>query len=58
MLLLNTDRGEAFEVAPATASPSSLIVACRALELTEVDALDASERAARGFGSSGYAAPR
>ena len=53
VLLLNTDRGEAFAVAAGDRIAQLLIVAVAALALGEVETLDVSERGERGFGSSG-----
>ena len=53
VLLLNTDREAAFEIAAGDRIAQLLVVAFAALEVVEVVALDASERDARGFGSSG-----
>ena len=53
VLLLNTDRRDAFEIAAGDRVAQLLVVPYAALELEEVDELDASERDVRGFGSSG-----
>ena len=53
VLLLNTDRESAFEVAAGDRIAQLLVVAFESLAAEEVDSLDASERDARGFGSSG-----
>jgi dUTP pyrophosphatase len=53
VLLLNTDRESAFEVAAGDRIAQLLVVAFESLAVEEVDSLDASERDARGFGSSG-----
>jgi dUTP pyrophosphatase len=53
ILLLNTDRSEAFEIAPGDRIAQLVIVRVEAPELVEVPELAASERAQRGFGSSG-----
>jgi len=53
VLLLNTDRSDAFDVRVGDRIAQLLIVAFAAVELSPVEALDASERGERGFGSSG-----
>ena len=53
VLLLNTDRESAFEVVAGDRIAQLLVVAFAPLAVEEVDTLDASERDARGFGSSG-----
>ncbi|MGD0385178.1 MAG: dUTP diphosphatase [Solirubrobacteraceae bacterium] len=53
VLLLNTDRDAAFEIAAGDRIAQLLVVAFAALAVSEVDALEGSERDARGFGSSG-----
>ena len=53
VLLLNTYRESAFEVAAGDRIAQLLVVAFESLAVEEVDSLDASERDARGFGSSG-----
>jgi dUTP pyrophosphatase len=53
VLLLNTDRDQAFEIAAGDRIAQLLVVAFAALEVSEVDDLDVSERGQRGFGSSG-----
>ena len=53
VLLLNTDRDEAFEVRAGDRIAQLVVVAIPVLELVEVAELDVSARAARGFGSSG-----
>jgi dUTP pyrophosphatase len=50
--LLNTDTREAFTVEPGMRIAQLLIVPIPEVELVEVDELPASERGARGFGSS------
>jgi dUTP pyrophosphatase len=50
--LLNTDTREAFTVEPGMRIAQLLIVPIPDVELVEVDELPASERGARGFGSS------
>jgi dUTP pyrophosphatase len=53
VLLLNTDREAAFEIAAGDRIAQLLVVAFAAVAVLEVDGLDTSERDARGFGSSG-----
>lgn len=53
VLLLNTDRESDFDIAPGDRIAQLLVVAFAPLAVREVQALDASERDARGFGSSG-----
>jgi dUTP pyrophosphatase len=53
VLLLNTDLGAAFDVAAGDRIAQLLVIAFAALAVVDVAALDASERDARGFGSSG-----
>jgi dUTP pyrophosphatase len=53
VLLLNTDRGEAFEVAPGDRIAQLVVVRVELLEPVEASALAASERGEGGFGSSG-----
>jgi len=53
VLLLNTDRDAAFEITIGDRIAQLLIVAFAAVSVREQDALDATERDARGFGSSG-----
>jgi dUTP diphosphatase len=53
VLLLNTDREEAFEIAAGDRIAQLVVVALAQLELVEVGELAASDRAQRGFGSSG-----
>jgi len=53
VLLLNTDPTEAFELAAGDRIAQLVVVDVLTPELEEVDALDATERADRGFGSSG-----
>ena len=52
IVLLNTDEREAFTVEPGMRIAQLVVVALPELELLEVDELPASERGARGFGSS------
>jgi dUTP pyrophosphatase len=53
VLLLNTDREAAFEIAAGDRIAQLLIVAVEAVTVEECDALPPSERDERGFGSSG-----
>jgi dUTP diphosphatase len=53
VLLLNTDRGEAFEVAVGDRIAQLVLVAHAAPELEEVAELAESARGAGGFGSTG-----
>jgi dUTP pyrophosphatase len=50
--LLNTDRREPFTVEPGMRIAQLVILPIPEMELVEVDELPASERGARGFGSS------
>ena len=52
MTLLNTDRREPFTVEPGMRIAQLVILPIPEVELVEVDELPASERGARGFGSS------
>ena len=53
VLLLNTDREAAFEIAPGDRIAQLVIVRHEAPDLLEVDSLDATARGAAGFGSTG-----
>lgn len=53
VLLLNTDRESAFEVAPGDRIAQLVIIRHEAPELVEVDSLDATVRGDGGFGSTG-----
>jgi dUTP pyrophosphatase len=53
VLLLNTDRAQAFDIAPGDRIAQLVIVAVAALEVVEADAFAATARGERGFGSSG-----
>jgi len=53
VLLLNTDREAAFEIAPGDRIAQLLIVRHEAPELVEVASLDETARGAAGFGSTG-----
>lgn len=52
VVLLNTDARESFTVEPGMRIAQLVILELPQLELVEVDELPASERGARGFGSS------
>jgi dUTP pyrophosphatase len=52
VVLLNTDRREPFTVEPGMRIAQLVVVPLPGVELLEVDELPASERGARGFGSS------
>ena len=52
MTLLNTDPRESFTVEPGMRIAQLVILPIPEVELVEVDELPASERGARGFGSS------
>jgi dUTP pyrophosphatase len=52
VVLLNTDRREAFVVEPGMRIAQLVVLAVPQLELTEVEELPESERGVRGFGSS------
>lgn len=52
VVVLNTDRSEPFVVEPGMRIAQLVVLALPALALVEVDALPASERGERGFGSS------
>jgi dUTP pyrophosphatase len=56
VLLLNTDRGEAFEVAVGDRIAQLLVVDAVPARVVQVAELAGSERGERGFGSSGVAA--
>jgi dUTP pyrophosphatase len=53
VLLLNTDRTAAFEIAPGDRIAQLVIVAVAAPQVVEADALAATVRGEGGFGSSG-----
>ena len=53
VLLLNTDRHEAFEIEPGDRIAQLVLVRVETPDVVEVDELAPSERAAGGFGSSG-----
>ncbi len=53
VLLLNTDPTQAFELSAGDRIAQLVVVDVLTPELEEVDMLDSSERAERGFGSSG-----
>jgi dUTP pyrophosphatase len=52
VVLLNTDRTEAFVVEHGMRIAQLVVLPVAAVRLVEVDELEASERGARGFGSS------
>ncbi|MGB8002652.1 MAG: dUTP diphosphatase [Gaiellaceae bacterium] len=52
VVLLNTDASEPFTVEPGMRIAQLVVLPIPAFELVEVDELPASERGARGFGSS------
>jgi dUTP pyrophosphatase len=52
VVLLNTDRENAFEVRPGMRIAQLVVAPVAAVRLVEVDALVPSERGGRGFGSS------
>jgi dUTP pyrophosphatase len=52
VVLLNTDRREAFRVEPGTRIAQLVIAPVASARLVEVDELATSERGTRGFGSS------
>ena len=52
IVLLNTDRSETFVAEPGERIAQLVVLPVPGLELAEVDELPASERGARGFGSS------
>lgn len=53
VLLLNTDRGQRFEIAPGDRIAQLVVTPVAALAVVELEALGASERGTGGFGSSG-----
>lgn len=55
VLLLNTDRSEAFTVSPGDRIAQLVVVRAEVLEPEEVPELPETARAERGFGSSGIA---
>jgi dUTP pyrophosphatase len=52
VVLLNTDRDESFTVEPGMRVAQLVVAPVASVRLIEVDELAASERGARGFGSS------
>jgi dUTP pyrophosphatase len=52
VVLLNTDRSEAFVIEPGMRIAQLVVLPVPELELVEVDELPESERGVRGFGSS------
>ena len=55
VILLNTDRSETFMVEPGMRIAQLVVVPVASLETAEVEALPATERGVRGFGSSSRA---
>jgi dUTP pyrophosphatase len=55
VLLLNTDRSEAFEIATGDRIAQLLVVKAEAIEFEEAAELDETSRAGAGFGSTGTA---
>jgi dUTP pyrophosphatase len=53
VLLLNTDREQAFDVEPGDRIAQLVVVQVASAELVEADALDETARGAGGFGSTG-----
>jgi dUTP pyrophosphatase len=53
VLLLNTDPREPFEVVPGARIAQLVVIAVELAVAVDVESLEASERAAGGFGSSG-----
>ena len=53
VLLLNTDRRDAFAIVPGERIAQLVLISVRTPEVLEVDALGASSRGAGGFGSTG-----
>jgi dUTP pyrophosphatase len=53
VVLLNTDPGESFVVEPGMRIAQLVVLQVPEIAVTEVDELPASERGARGHGSSG-----
>lgn len=53
VILLNTDKNESFEINEGDRIAQMMIVPFANAELVETDTLDSSERAEKGFGSSG-----
>lgn len=54
VVLLNTDRDESFVVEPGMRIAQLVVVPVATADLVEVDALPASERGEKGFGSSAH----
>jgi dUTP pyrophosphatase len=57
VLLLNTDVGESFEIAPGDRIAQLILIRVELPEPVEVDSLETSARGAGGFGSSGGFGP-
>ncbi len=53
VILINSDRSQPFVVEPGMRIAQLVVLELPELELTEVDELPATERGARGHGSSG-----
>jgi dUTP pyrophosphatase len=53
VLLLNTDRGDTFTIAPGDRIAQLVLVRVETPAVSEVDGLAVSERGVGGFGSSG-----
>ena len=53
VLLLNTDRGASFEIAPGDRIAQLMITPFASPDLVELESLDETARGAGGFGSSG-----
>jgi dUTP pyrophosphatase len=53
VLLLNTDPREPFEVVPGARIAQLVVIAVELAVAVDVESLEASERGAGGFGSSG-----
>jgi dUTP pyrophosphatase len=58
VVLLNTDRDEAFHVRPGDRIAQLVVVAVPEVAVLDVDELPPSERSERGFGSSAVGRPR
>jgi dUTP pyrophosphatase len=57
VILLNTDRDDHFDVHPGDRIAQLLVVSLHDVSMIQVDELAASDRGARGFGSSGRGDP-
>ena len=58
VVLLNTDREHAFRIEPGDRIAQLVVLALPRLEVREAESLPASQRAERGFGSSGVVSTR